>query len=354
MRKLIAVSLTVLAAGCGGAGIPELDSLYSRQPRVVSVEPTDGAVVSRESSIAVEFSEPIDPSTVDSSTLAVVRFDEGAEDPASSIVMGDAKGLPGVYEFAGEGRVAVFHAAEPYDAGAAYKVVATTGIQSIEMLPLAGRYGSAKPAFTSEFVVEEWGASADGAGGGDSGGSSSGSGSQGSQQIKRPSFLLINELLYDVPGEDTNGVLFIELYGEALTSIGSYKILFINGDNGATIKEVAIPKQSVIPEDGIFLIADSMTGQSGVSQIQGTDLIDNFDPQNGPDCVQLLDDKGALVDALGYGTPIMTPAANGKPCFEGTPAPKVDAGTCLSRAEGVDTDDNSADFHASAPTPGVM
>ena len=356
MKKTMNAMMVLLLAlsGCGGMEIPGLDSLYLRQPRVVSVEPTDGAVVGADSMIAVEFSQQIDPSTVDPSTLAVVKDEESAAaDIASAVVKGDAVGIDGVYEFAGEGRVAIFRPREPYEQGASYKIVATSGILSVEMLPLVGRAGGAKAAFMSGFLVGEGGDGSSSS----SGGSSGGSGSSGGQtaQVARPSFLVINEILYDVPGDDTNGVLFIELFGEAATSVGGYKILLINGDNGATTEEISIPKQAAIPDDGIFLIADSKTGQSGVSAVEGADFVDNFDPQNGPDCVILQDEKGEVVDALGYGLPITTPAANGQVCFEGTPAARAASGASLSRIEGTDTGDNSADFFTPAsPTPGVL
>lgn len=359
MKRMALFAALLAFAGCGGIGIPDFAPLSSRQPRVVSVEPTDGAEVTPGAMVAIEFSEQIDEASVDPSTLAIVPADVGDDDVVdigTAVVDGDVRGIDGVYEFAGEGRVAIFRPLSPYTPGAGYKVVATSGIVSLEMLPLAAQPGKAKGAFVSAFVVAGTSVAenAGGSGGAAGGGGSSGGGSAESTVV-RPETLVINEALYDIPGDDTNGVLFVELSGDPGASIGGYKILFINGDDGQTTEEIAIPKSATIPDDGIFLIADSKTGQGGATFVAGADVIDNFDPQNGPDCVQLLDDKGALIDALGYGLPIASPAANALECFEGTPAAKPPAGSSLSRTDGLDTDDNAADFRTpAAPTPGVL
>jgi hypothetical protein len=84
------------------------------------------------------------------------------------------------------------------------------------------------------------------------------------------------------------------------------------------------------------------------------DLVDSFDPQNGPDAVQLLDNHDRLLDAVGYGEGIVSLAANRLPAFEGTFAPDVVNGHSLERAvTGRDTNDNDADFiDRPQPTPG--
>ena len=60
------------------------------------------------------------------------------------------------------------------------------------------------------------------------------------------------------------------------------------------------------------------------------------------------------IDALGYGVPIMTPAANGFSCYEGTPAPRTPPGMSLTRTGAADSDDNSVDFVVAEPTPGSL
>lgn len=360
MKRVFWISLLAIALpACGSIDLPAFDSIFTRVPRVVAIEPADGETVHPSAIVALEFSERIDPSSVDASTLAILPEEEGQEvvDLAQALGQGGARGIEGAYEFAGEGRVAIFRPREPFVPGNAYRVIATAGIMSVEMLPLSNRPGRAGDAFISTFTVDGGpsgggGAESPGAAGGTADGTD---GADGGASVHRPSFLVINELLYDVPGDDTNGVLFVELYGEAGADIGKYRLVFVNGDDGTTTEEIKIPKGARIPEDGIFLIADAKTGQGGVSAVAGADLIDNFDPQNGPDCAELLDDQGRLVDALGYGTPIVQTAGNGLACFEGTPTPKAPAASSLTRTNGVDLNDNAGDFHTEAvPTPGVL
>jgi hypothetical protein len=366
MKKALGVSfVAVVLAACGSVGLPPFDSIFAKLPRVIAIEPSDGASVPPTALVAMEFSERIDSASIDPSTLAILPDEEGQEaaDIAQALVGGDVRGIEGVYEFSGEGRVATFRPREPYVAGKAYRVVATGGIMSVEMLPLANRFGGADMVFMSTFTVD--GGSSEGENTGEeSAGQAVGEAAAGEADqegggeetsLHRPSFLVINELLSDVPGDDTNGVLFIELYGEALAAIEEYRVVFVNGDNGETTEEIDIPAGALVPEDGIFLIADSKTGQGDVSTVAGADFIDNFDPQNGPDCVQLFDDQGQLVDALGYGTPIVALAGNGLACFESEAIPRAAAGLSLTRTNGIDQGDNSSDFHPEAvPSPGVL
>lgn len=167
-----------------------------------------------------------------------------------------------------------------------------------------------------------------------------------------PGFVVINEIYYDAVGSDTDGLLFVELYGTPGLGLGGCKISFINGDNGEETESITLPEDAVVGTDGFYLIADSRDGQPAVTQVTGADLVDNFDPQNGPDAVLLLDAAGAagadgnLLDRVGYGEAV--------PLFEGQPAPDVASGHSLERASpGLDTDDNAADFvDRVSPTPG--
>lgn len=171
----------------------------------------------------------------------------------------------------------------------------------------------------------------------------------------RPDVLVINEILYDVVGSDTDGHVFIELSGTDGGNIAGYKINLVKGSDGTIDKTITLPAGAVMGDDGLFVIADAKTGVADQTFVTRADFIDNFDPQNGPDCVQLVDDNGALVDALGYGTPLVAHAENGLPCFEGTPAVDVASGSSLSRVNGKDTNDNGMDFIALGhPTPGTL
>ncbi|MFA4874009.1 MAG: lamin tail domain-containing protein [bacterium] len=366
MRRVgICIFIILSMSGCGPLDLSGFDSLLGGQPKVVSVKPAEGDAVSADAVVELAFSKALNPSTVDSSTLAIMKVvEEGKthEEIASDIEDGDAKGIDGVYEFRADGGSVSFRAGEAYEPGATYLVVATGKIMSLEGLPLNQRPGMSPRPFTSSFTVEgiaENGAAGSGTSGDSAGGDSETAGNTGGSGSAtgpaRPEALVINELMYDAAGSDTEGDLFIELYGDAGGDLSGYKVVFINGADGKATETVAIPDGTLIPDDGIFLIADAKTGAPGTSNVSGADLIENFDPHNSPDCVQLLDEKEAVLDAMGYGTPIVTPASNGKPCFEGTPATKTGAGQSLSRNGGLDTDDNVSDFVVlQKPSPGTL
>lgn len=337
-------------AGCGMQGIAPFDSLISMQPRVIAVAPAEGEKVAPTESVAVEFSRSIDPITVNESTLAIIKTDatdEGVEGVADDVEDGDLIGAHGIYEFQQESRTALFHANEPFEKGATYVIVATSKILSPDLIPLNQNPGSTPTPFTSFFRIVGEGQDADG--------SISGEEGQDESDIVRirPSHLLINEILYDAVGSDTDGDVFVELFGEAGGDITGYKLVFINGEDGIIKDTIEVPADSLIGDDGLFIIADAKTGSPDTSDVEAADYIKNFDPQNGPDCMQLLNEKEELIDAIAYGEPIVDLGENGLSCKEGFSAMDVSSGQSLSRVDGMDTDDNVSDFKIlDSPTPG--
>ncbi len=171
----------------------------------------------------------------------------------------------------------------------------------------------------------------------------------------RPTSLVMNEILYDSAESDTDGNEFIELSGTPNSDIDGYQLVIVNGSDGKILKIITLPENSKIPEDGIFIIADAQNGKPSQSNIPGADFIDNFDPQNGPDAIQLLDDQGNLLDAVSYGEVSVTQASNGLGILEGKPAFDVKEGHSLSRIKGLNTKDNNKDFiDLEKPTPGEL
>lgn len=166
--------------------------------------------------------------------------------------------------------------------------------------------------------------------------------------------VVLNEIYYDAVGSDTDGVLFIELFGEPGLPIGGCRVQFVDGGDGSLEDAVTLSEGALIPEDGYYVIADSLTGFPDATSVLGADLVDNFDPQNGPDAVQLIDNAGILVDAIGYGEGIVAIAENGLAAFEGMSALDVVNGHSLERKEpGLDTGNNLEDFiEREVPTPG--
>lgn len=156
---------------------------------------------------------------------------------------------------------------------------------------------------------------------------------------------LISEVFYDALGSD-QGQVFVELFGTAGTPLDDYVLQGINGSNGDAGPILTL--SGVIPSDGFFVIADP---DLGVTSVANADLLLNFDLQNGPDSLELLDPFGSVLDAIGYGD------FSGGEIFagEGTPVLDPPAGQSLARRfANVDTNDNAADFEALAtPTPGT-
>jgi hypothetical protein len=159
--------------------------------------------------------------------------------------------------------------------------------------------------------------------------------------------LVINEVYYDSPGTDTG--CFTEIKGPPGTNLDGYALVGINGVGGAEYATISLSGHT-IPDDGYFVIAQDNT-------VQNYDMIDPLaDWQNansggggqGDNVVLRL--NGSTVDALGYG--VFT--GSGVFAGEGEPAPDV-LGSSLGRyPDGIDTNNNYADFQEFAnPTPGV-
>lgn len=343
---MIAVAFLSLA-GCGSFAAGGFPSLTDLQPRVESVMPEDGSVIAPDAKIEVAFTMPVHEASVDESTLALAKLGEGdLEDLIDDIIESGEEGVEGLYEFADGGMRVSFRSRESLSGGAQYVLVATPGILGRNLLPLNQSPGEAPKPFVGEFKI--------------SGDSQTGSGGYAGDEATpveriRPAFVMINEILYDAEGSDTNGDVFVELYGEAGGDITGYELIFVNGEDGVIKDTIELPEDFVIPDDGIFVIADAVTGSPGVSNVEAADHVINFDPQNGPDCLQLLGGEGELLDAVGYGEPIVDLAENGMACFEGSLATDVGSGFSLSREFGVDLNDNALDFFAiSDPTPGEL
>ncbi len=154
---------------------------------------------------------------------------------------------------------------------------------------------------------------------------------------------LLSEVFYDAVGTD-DGLSFVELYGLPGTDLSGLLIEGINGTGGTVTDSIAL--SGLIPADGLFVIADGLA--DGTTQVADSDLIANFDFQNGPDSVVLR--AGEIVlDAVGYGVFAASDVFAG----EGNPATDPAAGSAIARVfANVDTGDNASDFAAGAPTPG--
>ncbi len=116
-----------------------------------------------------------------------------------------------------------------------------------------------------------------------------------------PTVVLINEFIYDNQGSDTQdgNWLFIELFGTAGQSLNGYSVVGVNGNSGA-----ANPDYMVIPLDGYSIPADGhfviTRTNAEPTLLAESDLQVDFDPQNGPDNLQVRWAGSIVVDAVGY------------------------------------------------------
>ena len=142
-----------LVCGCGSFVLPIIDSLISRQPQVVSVVPEDGSMAALDAVVEMEFSQPIDVSTLSPQTLAIVKLQESSEEElVDDIVDGGVRGVEGTYELDGDGCLVLFRATASYEEGT-YLIVATPSIMSQEMLPLNQEPGMGPIPFVSRFDI---------------------------------------------------------------------------------------------------------------------------------------------------------------------------------------------------------
>jgi hypothetical protein len=150
---------------------------------------------------------------------------------------------------------------------------------------------------------------------------------------------LINEVLYDPDGPDA-GREFVEIVntGPFAATLEGLAIEAGDGGHANDWKKVWNGRGGVaIAPGGLYRV-----GLPGPGDGEPADL----ELQNGPDGVRLTK-NGFQLDRLGWGN-----LAHSE-YYEGAPAPAVRSGHSLARkADGIDTDENAADFEEVTPTPG--
>jgi hypothetical protein len=346
-RKLLLLtsltSLFTLLLSCAPQP-PSFNPMIESQPYVVSLKPEPYQLLDTLDGMEITFSHPLDPNTISEETVYIASGEVDKKDVKKE----EIPKVSGQFETSNDLQTLRWHSQENLNPGD-YSLVVTSGLQAADHSPFNQNPGQDPEAFIAIFHVA----------GNDSNSSSPDFSLPSSHfpasPLHRPSFLVIHEVLYDAAGSDTDGNEFIELYGTPETDIDRYQIVIINGGDGEIIDTLTLPTGSKIPEDGIFLIADSKTNANRLSNILGFDHIDNFDPQNGPDAIQLLDEQGHLLDTLCYGESNLPLARNGLETCEGSAAVDVSSGHSLSRVNGADTQSNADDFvDLSSPTPGVL
>lgn len=151
---------------------------------------------------------------------------------------------------------------------------------------------------------------------------------------------VINEVLYDPEGPD-EGLEFVELYNPTDVSL-SLKGLALETGNGAKEGDWALAAQW---ESDYYVEAHGyvVIGEDAVSP--PPQFIKQLDLQNGPDACRIRR-ATQVVDLIGWGSHTFPEY------YEGTPCEDVASGVSVGRLpDGVDTQDNSADFKALSRLP---
>ncbi len=393
------------------------ESLSLRIPEIDATVPIESGELTPTSRMALLFSQPIDRSTVTDQSIVFVhgevniRTEYDVSALYSAIDRQRLEQVPLRFSFSKNGKLILIQPTDALSSGETYTLLVTSHVLSKDRLPLhqdipqlplkiayrvipmpsnpattsvvpTGSAVDALPPFFNERMIDDLVVHNEmeepesplspapttpealpGVPGDSSPGtpippnerpSGVGSSPGGGELLGPPPAVVLNEIYYDAVGSDTDGVVFVELHGEAQTSLSRFKIIFVNGSDGAASDTITLPETARLNAQGFYVVADARTGSPTLTQVIHADLVDSFDPQNGPDAVQLLDNHDRLLDAVGYGEGIVSLAANRLPAFEGTFAPDVVNGHSLERAvTGRDTNDNDADFiDRPQPTPG--
>jgi hypothetical protein len=172
-------------------------------------------------------------------------------------------------------------------------------------------------------------------------GTDSSSSSGGSDSGACTGKVLINELEPD----GTSGAEFVELFNPNTCAIdlNGWKIPYRATSDNLGVAIYTFAPGDVIPAKTYFVLGNSSF--SGKKDITINGGLGNSGGQ-----IALVDDKGAQIDAVGYG-----PVTGAKTFTEKSPAALPGTGKSLARTpDGTDTDDNSKDFvTATTPTPGA-
>lgn len=362
MRSLLPFLL--LLVGCA-PGLERPPSPNLDQPTVLSVQPSPVTRLPLDAEVRLLFSRDLDETTLEDS-IGLLKG-ELMPSEVEELVLDEA--LPETVPVSltlERGREVVVHADESLEPESYYSLVVTHRLLSTERLPFSQDPVSGLVPFVATYQ-------------------STGEGPIASETASEPRAIdstsppvapppmapvgggspsvdpgpstlmsvVINEVFYDAAGSDTDGLLFVELYGTAGMDLEGYRIVFINGDSGTETDAVVLPEGARVGEDYFYVVADSRDGDPTLTQVFGADLVDNFDPQNGPDTVILEDSSGTVVDRLGYGDLSAGVRYADGALFEGVPAPDVAGGRSLERnVPGQDTANNAVDFvERSTPTP---
>ena len=160
---------------------------------------------------------------------------------------------------------------------------------------------------------------------------------------------VINEIYYDPPGTDgTTSPCFIELKGDAGLDLADYSLKFTRGSDGTEYTTPLALAGQTIGSGGYFVVVRTAAQLAALPMGANGITSSKADMQNGPNNLILL--KGAtVIDAVGYGVFMANFQGEGSPAID----PANSAQTVCRLPNGVDTNDNSADFALCTVTEGA-
>ena len=164
--------------------------------------------------------------------------------------------------------------------------------------------------------------------------------------------IVINEVDYDQPGRDD--AEFVELYnpGDEPVPLAGVKLELVNGATGRVYGTFDLTAAgSTLAAGAYLLVADQKVLDAAPADCAGILLTRSI--QNGsPDGIRLVTDGGDFIDGLAYEGWMPYVGEGDSPTARESNSGLNES---LSRCgNGVDTDNNDADFKATAPTPGAL
>ena len=355
LLHLAMLSGLLLTQACSPTA-PQFQSLLAEQPYVAEFSPGEGSALDTSKEIVIKLSERININQITSDSVTLVsgikdhKLLEQSRELVDQIEEGNLQKTNLKFLLDADEKTLTIKIDEELNDGIYYLVV-TPKLQSVYGIPFNQKPGQSPTAFIAKFIygnplsLEE----------AEKPGESDAQVQNPASFGVAPESLVINEVLYDGLESETDGEAFVELYGTPGADISLYQVLLINGADGSETDRITLPMNSVISEDGLFVIADLKTNSTNETYVESADFLDQFDPQNGPDGFQLIDREGKLVDSVVYGEGAVAQSKKGLALGEGSFAPDVAGGHSLSRVNGVDSNNNAEDFtDLETPTPGVI
>jgi len=162
--------------------------------------------------------------------------------------------------------------------------------------------------------------------------------------------MVINELDYDQPLADTAEFIELKNVSAGAVNLAEYQIELVNGGNSTTYLTLTLPTVSLAAGDYYVICANAATTVNcDLDVTPNSDLIQNGAP-DGLRIVRILD--SVTIDGMAYEGSMSC-------CTEGSPLPVSPADDNTPNfgysrfADGVDTNDNLADFTLRCISPGI-